>query len=253
MATTMDDLEPATQPLASGQWNGSAETRLQRRQPAGMLAIEAPGQPLLPGTDEVFRGIYTRAGVGFASEILAVCSAIAGEGRTTLSLGLAITMAQDFPDRRVLLVETDLQQPILASDFELEPAPGLTECLLKGQPIQTACRPTYLENLDLLPAGGPPGRAGRLLRSAQMVTTIESLRQAYDLVVLDMPAMLVNSDAVVLADLADILVFVVRAGVTPSALVRKAVEQLDESKLCGYVLNDLRSSTPGWLRRLCGL
>ena len=72
---------------------------------------------MVPGLDEYFRGIYTRAAVGFGSEVLAISSAIGGEGKTTLSVGLAITLAQDFPERRVLLVETDFQSPVLAADL----------------------------------------------------------------------------------------------------------------------------------------
>jgi Mrp family chromosome partitioning ATPase len=40
--------------------------------------------------------------------VIGVCSAISGEGKTTVAVGLAVTIAQDFPERRVLLVETDL-------------------------------------------------------------------------------------------------------------------------------------------------
>src|SRR5215471_3455509 len=85
---------------------------------------------LFTGADELFRGLYTRAGIGFSSEVLMVSSALAGEGKTTISLGLALTVAQDFPDRRVVLVETDVQRPALASDFGVEPAPGLVDCVL---------------------------------------------------------------------------------------------------------------------------
>src|SRR5262245_66504589 len=76
---------------------------------------------LFSGADELFRNLYTRAGIGFTSEVLAVSSAIAGEGKTTVSLGLAVTVAQDYPERRVLLVETDFQRPTLADDFGVEP------------------------------------------------------------------------------------------------------------------------------------
>jgi Mrp family chromosome partitioning ATPase len=56
-----------------------------------------------------------------------------------------------------------------------------------------------------------------------------------------------------LSDLADGAILVVRAGVTPSATVAKAIEQIDESKLRGVVLNGSKSAIPGWLRRLGGM
>jgi protein-tyrosine kinase len=211
-----------------------------------------PGPAPLPCADELFRGIYTRAGLGFSSEIVAVCSTISGEGRTSISLGLAVTVAQDFPERRVLLVETDLQQPVLARDFGMEPSPGLADYLLGDEELDAVCRPSYLENLDLLPAGLPVDTAGRPLRGARMAVTVDQLRQRYDLILFDTPALLANSDSLILTDLADAVIFVVRAGVTPSALVTKAIEQLDEAKVRGVVLNNVRSDLPGWMRRLAG-
>ena len=60
------------------------------------------------------------------------------------------------------------------------------------------------------------------------------------MVILDLPPILVNSDAVLLTDLVDGVVCVVRAGVTPASMVTRAVEQIEESKLRGVVLNAAR-------------
>jgi capsular exopolysaccharide synthesis family protein len=212
---------------------------------------ESMRQWLLPGADEWFRGIYTRAGVA-APEVLVICSAISGEGKTTVGIGLAVTLATDFPDRRVLVVEADLERQVLAEDFALEPGPGLVGCLTRGESPQAACRPTALPNLDILPAGGPVDYPGRVLRSSRLPTLLDSLRDSYDLVVVDTPALLVNSDAQLLADLGDGVVLVVRAGVTPTHLVTRALEQVDGTRLRGVVLNATRSSIPSWMRRLSG-
>src|SRR5215208_3250790 len=106
----------------------SVERAIEPRQPLrGLQRFDANGQEqqrdwLFAGADELFRGLYTRAGIGFTSEVLAVSSAMAGEGKTTVSLGLAVTVAQDYPERRVCLVESDFQRPTLAEDFGVEPA-----------------------------------------------------------------------------------------------------------------------------------
>jgi capsular exopolysaccharide synthesis family protein len=217
------------------------------------LGVDEPQRDwLFQGADELFRSLYTRAGIGFASEVLMVGSALAGEGKTTVSLGLALTVAQDFPERRVVLVETDTQRPTLANDFAVEAQPGLVDCVLGDTPMELAFRPTFLDNMHLVPVGGPAPGPGRALRSSRMAAVVEALRQSYDLVILDAPALLVNSDSVMLSDLADGTILVVRSGVTPQHAVSKAVEQLEESKLRGIVLNGSQSSVPGWLRRLCG-
>src|SRR5205823_3221615 len=117
----------------------------------------------------------------------------------------------------------------------------------------TACRPTFLENFHIVPAGGPELIRGRPLRSSNMAMVVEAMRESYDVVILDLPAILVNSDSVLLTDLADGIVCVVRAGVTPTTLTKRAMEQLDQSKFRGVVLNGTSTAVPGWLRRLAGI
>lgn len=218
------------------------------------LAVSEPTRTwMFEAGDELFRGIYTRAATGFTNEVLAVCSAISGEGRTTVGVGMAVTIAQDFPGRRVLLVETDPQRAVIADDFGVDASPGLVDCLVDDEPLLAACRPTHLDNLHVVPWGSRESIPGRPLRSSQMAAIVEDMRQAYDVVILDLPPILVNSDAVLLTDLADGTIYVVRAGVTPVTLVNRALEQLEESKLRGVVLNGAQTSIPGWLGRLVGL
>jgi capsular exopolysaccharide synthesis family protein len=214
---------------------------------------EQPRDWLVTGADELFRSLYTRAGIGFTPEVVAISSALAREGKTTVSLGLAVTVAQDYPERRVVVVETDLERRSLADDFAVEATPGLLDYVHGDHAIETVFRPTFLDNLHLVPVGGPVRGSGRALRSSRMADLIEALRQNYDLVVLDTPPLLVNSDAVMLSDLADGSILVVRAGVTPAPSIFKAIEQIEESKLRGVVLNGSKSAVPNWLRRLAGL
>jgi len=153
----------------------------------------------------------------------------------------------------VLLVETDLQRPVLSEDFAIPASPGLIDCLTAGLPLMSACRPTFLENLHVVPAGEPDKRiVGRPLRSSHMAALADAMRQTYDLVILDLPAILTNSDAALLTDLADGVICVVRAGSTPITMLNRALEQIEPTKLRGIVINRTASSVPGWLRRLTG-
>jgi receptor protein-tyrosine kinase len=209
--------------------------------------------PVFPQSEDIFRGIYTRAGVGFAAEVIAISSAIAGEGKTTVAVGLAVAIANDFPDRRVLLVETDLHRPVMAQDFDIEAGPGLVDCLVRGLPLLGACRPSYIDNLHIVPAGEAGVVRGRPLRSANMAVAVDEMRRNYDIVILDLPPILDNSDAVLITDLADGILCVVRAGVTPMAMVTRAIEQVEDTKFRGIVINGAQSALPGWLRRLVGI
>jgi len=211
--------------------------------------------PVFPESEDIFRGIYTRAGTGFAaSEVIAISSAIEGEGKTSVAVGLAVTLAQDFPERRVLLVETDLQRPVLAEDFDVAATPGLVDCLVEGAPLLSACRPTHIENLHVVPAGEAARVVrGRPLRSSNMALAVDDMRKSYHIVILDLPAILANSDAVLITDLADSVLCVVRAGVTPTAMLTRAIEQVEESKFRGIVINGAHTAIPGWLRRMVGV
>jgi len=151
------------------------------------------------------------------------------------------------------VVEADVERPTLASRLGFDPNPGLIECVLEDQPIQVGYRTTTLENLHLLPAGGPTDFPGRVLRSSRMAAAIEAMCQTHDLVILDIPAILANNDSLLLAELTEGVIFVVRAGVTPMPGVKKAISELNEGLLRGVVLNGTTSAIPHWLRRLCGI
>lgn len=211
----------------------------------------ARGWPIA-GAEELFRFLYSSLETGTDTSV-AVCSATTGEGKTTLSLGLAIAIAQDLPDRRVIVIETDLWRPVLASDFGMPASPGLVDCLLDRQPVASAIRATSLDNLSLLPAGTVMGSPQRLLRSRRMPEIVEAVRRTYDVVILDTPAILAHSEVALLTKMVEEVVFVVRVGVTQSRDVGTALGRLQGSNLRGTVLNDTRSSIPAPIRRLVRL
>lgn len=206
----------------------------------------------IPGANELFRSLYTGFDTGPGTS-MAICSAVQGEGKTTISLGLAIAIAQDRPDRRVVVVETDLWRAVIAKDFGLPPAPGLVDCLLDRQPVETALRSTSLDNLSLLVAGSDVASPQRLLRSAAMPEVLHTLRRTFDVVIVDTPAALAHSEVSLLARMVEEVLFVVRTGVTPSRELGNALARVQGANLRGIVLNDARSAVPQPIRRLVRL
>ena len=230
----------------------STSSRLFPPDPRGDAPLGGARKPIFPEAEELFRGIYTRAGLT-APGVIAVTSAIDGEGKTTVALGLAVMVAQDFPERRVLLAEADLRQPVLAADFDVEPSPGLTEALEGVYPVGLGYRETFLPNLRLLPAGEATPNPSRLLRSSRFPAVLAAMHRNHDLVILDAPALLVSSDAAMVTDQADGVIMVIRSGVTPAPIVNRALDLIAEDRLRGMVLNGAQSAVPGWLRRIFGL
>lgn len=193
---------------------------------------------------------WSQAPVG-RGRSLAVTSALRREGRTALAAAIAIATASDHASE-VLLLECDLVNPALSGDFGLEAGPGLTEVLSGTVPLDQALRRTALANLHVLPAGGQHDNPSRLLRSPAMTALADAIRERFAFAVFDLPAVLENADAPVLAHLADGTVLVVRAGYTDQRAVQQAAQLLSGAALQGVVLNRWRPALPDFVRRALG-
>ncbi len=204
-----------------------------------------------------FRNLYTRVLMGLQAQqhpVLGVTSAIAGEGKTTIAAGLAAALAEDGAligfgrePGTILLVECNVGAPPDDPRLEISPGPGLIEALRGECDIDAAIRATGVEGLSILPAGEPARAFPLAIRTAALPDVVAELRLRFGMVVLDLPPVLNSTDTQVLARLADQVVVVIRAEVTPAKLVRQALDELGEERLLGVVLNDSRSDMPSWL------
>ena len=140
---------------------------------------------------------------------LLIVSTERGEGKSTVTANLGRALA--LGGRRVLIVDADLHGPIQHLIFDVPAEPGLSE-VLTGADIKTAIRQTATESLSLLPAGSPPPDPGRLLVSSQVESVLTSLKEKFDVILIDSPASLAVADALFLAPVVDHLLLVVREG-----------------------------------------
>ena len=185
----------------------------------------------------VLRHFFQGGGDG-RSQVLAVSSPAAGEGKTTTATNLAATLAQS-RDARVLLVDTDLRRPFVAAALGLGSAagPGLVGALLDERlELGSVVRETPF-GLSVLPAGPPPADAYRALGSPRLGRLLAEARAAYDYVVLDTPPLLLVPDCRLLERWVDAFVLVVAAQRTPRKLVAEAVAAVEPAKLAGIVFN----------------
>jgi polysaccharide biosynthesis transport protein len=176
--------------------------------------------------------------------VIAVTSATAGEGKTTLTSNLGITLAR--MNRRVLLIDGDLRKRRLHRIFEAENTAGLYEALTDGS--TAAVKETKVPNLFLLPSGkGINGDT--LFFTSKLKDLLESLQTEFDMILIDTPPLLQVADARLICNQADATVLVI-AQHTPRETAHLVRQQLsiDGSHLLGTILNkwDPKASLHGY-------
>jgi capsular exopolysaccharide synthesis family protein len=165
---------------------------------------------------------------------LMLTSALPAEGKTLTTVNLALTLSESY-GRRVLVIDADLRWPSVHKAFGLANDVGLSEALY-GDGRELAI--THLSpRLAVLTAGHPGVTPLAGLTSVRMSQLLDACAAQFDWVLLDTPPVGLLPDAQVLARLTRAAVFVIAAGVTPSATVARAIAELGSDSVIGTVLN----------------
>ena len=198
---------------------------------------------------EQFRMLRTRLGLlqkEKGIKTVLITSSVPAEGKTFTACCLAGVFAQE-PGKRVLLIDCDMRKPGSGSNIGVNGRysnKGMS-MLLQGK---LRFPDTMLKAVDLefffVPNGPLPQNPTELLSSPILEQTIRSAAEDFDWVVIDSPPVLTLSDSTLLAPLCDTGILVVRAGVTPSKLVKDAVELIGRDKICGIVFNRRKQKYP---------
>jgi polysaccharide biosynthesis transport protein len=194
---------------------------------------------LPPAFQEAIRAIRTRILLSPTADIrtLAVTSTTAGEGKTVIASGLAISLAMS--GRRVLLIDADMHRSQLHDVFGLPGSPGLANILAGETRPSEALLKSEVSGLFVLPAGANVTSPSDLLDSDRLTALIDGFRKVFDAVVLDCPPVMALADASIMANAASSVLFVVGAGTSASDAVRAALERLTsvQARVIGAVLN----------------
>jgi polysaccharide biosynthesis transport protein len=178
---------------------------------------------------------------------LAITSAMPKDGKTTIAISIATTLAQS--GRRVLLVDTDMRKPRLHRVFKLGSSQGVTTVLAGEATIDEVARDTGIPGVSLMPCGPLPPNPSELLHTRRFAEVIEEARSKYDIVIFDTPPLGAVTDPAVISTQVDGTIMVVRSGATTRNGVDAALRQLHSvsAKLIGIVLNgvDLTDSNYG--------
>lgn len=166
-----------------------------------------------------------------------VTSALAGEGKSTNCLNLAISFAQT--GAKVLLIDCDLRKPNVANLLNIQSAPGLSNVLANLNAIDSVIVHSEHPNLDVVPSGDMPPNPAELLGSTAMQETLDRLSDVYEYIFLDSPPINLVTDSAVLSKMADGIVLVVRQGRTDKESVAESIRKLSfvNANIIGFVLN----------------
>jgi succinoglycan biosynthesis transport protein ExoP len=167
---------------------------------------------------------------------LAVTSALPGEGKSLVALGLAAALARE-DDQRILLVEADLRRPSLVPTLGLPPGPGLSEWL-KSELAYVPVSVVEPGGFFLLAAGQSELDRPEVLGSLRMDALLRAARSLFDFVLLDSVPIMSVTDTVLIQDLIDGFLLVVRSRQTPRDAVQDALAKLRADRVLGVVLND---------------
>ncbi|KAA8601454.1 Capsular polysaccharide synthesis enzyme CpsD exopolysaccharide synthesis [Vibrio cyclitrophicus] len=177
-----------------------------------------------------------------AHKIIAVTSTSPGEGKTTTASNLAISLAQM---GKVLLIDGDLRKPSIAKRFDIPVYhPGLTNLITGTEQFSECVHIDGQSGVAIMPSGQIPGNPLELLSNSRYVELLEILKTKYDHIIIDTPPTQAVSDALVISQSADSVIYVVKSDVTRIKPIKAGLERLFESKahVAGVVLNQVDMS-----------
>lgn len=179
-------------------------------------------------------------------KIIAVSSALPGEGKSTIVANLAIAFSQ-LSESKVLLIDADMRKPVQHKLFHIKNNAGIAEYLGKMKQKTECIHSSSISNLDIIPSGSCPPNPSELLGSEQMEKLLAETSAEYDYILIDMPPVNVVSDPLTIGKSISGMIVVTHYGKTTYSdmdeLMHRA--QAADTKILGYVLNEVNNKHNG--------
>jgi Mrp family chromosome partitioning ATPase len=221
-----------------------------------LIAHYKPQSPIA----EAFRNICTNLKIGPNKKVILFTSSGPKEGKSGIVCNLGIVMAQT--GLKVMIVSADLRRPVIAKTFGIPREPGInefitgavklediiyniTDVLVGKMAFEDIIKTPGLENISIIPTGHLPFNPVDILDSKEFKIMLETLRNQYDVVLVDAPPVLPVTDASILAPKVDTVVIVYEMGrMSREAVLRTKVQlQSVGAKISGIILNNTNPHT----------
>lgn len=219
-----------------------------------MVNVEIKTKKLNYSAEEAYKSLRTN--IQFCGEdkkVIAVTSCTPNEGKSSVTLNLAISMAQ--AGKKVLLIDADLRKSVLVGSTKVSgSAKGLTHYLSKQAAMIDVICSTNVKNLHIVFAGPVPPNPAELLGGRYFREMIDSLRKVYDYILIDTPPLGSVIDSAVIAQECDGAMLVIESGVISYRFAQDVKAQLEKTNcpILGVVLNKVDMSGNGFYGKYYG-
>jgi capsular exopolysaccharide synthesis family protein len=173
--------------------------------------------------------------------VTVITSAITGEGKSVVAANLAYVLARNL-GKSTLLIDCDLKRPTVHQCMGIPQFPGLWDVLEGERSVDSCVHRMGDLPLWILPSGVASGRMLELSDTHKIPDMLTKLKKQFEYIVIDAPPILPLADMHMLAEMADTLVLVVRAGLTPRVVVEKAVRTIGAASNACIILNGLEAT-----------
>lgn len=215
------------------------ERKNGRRSAACRMLLDHPESVFAESIRTARSGILLSA-LDATQRTILVTSSLPGEGKTVFAMGVAEALAQQ--GSRTLLLECDMRRPSIARAIDLDPAVAGLSALVAGVAGMEDCiRRLPDSTLDIIVTGAVPPNPQELLASRRFRMLLDTLKQRYEVIVIDSPPIELVADAAVLAPLCTGVAYVVKAAETPAPLAIRGLTHVRRAggQVLGLVLSQL--------------
>ncbi len=192
-----------------------------------------------------------RANLQFCGEdkkVIALTSCTPNEGKSTVSLQLALSLAES--GKKTVLIDADMRKSVLVGSTKPSQhgLRGLAHYLSGQNTLQDVIYMTDIQNLYIVYSGPFPPNPAELLGGKQFKGMLQALRKVYDYVIIDTPPLGSVIDGAIVAGSCDGAILVIESGVISYRFAQNVKDQLERSNcpVLGAVLNKVDMQKSGY-------